>query len=224
MPIVGITTDLTRASGRPVASAGLAYAEAVTRAGGTAVLLPPLPEEASRHLELCEALVLTGGGDARLEAFGAATHPKASLMDPQRQEYELRLLALVDSRPDLPVLGVCLGMQLMSLHAGGMLDQHLPETLATHGAHWDCTHAIAPEAGSPLLTAGPVHSRHRQAVADPGGLRVLARSEDGLIEAVADPARLFYLGVQWHPERTEHEPLGLRLFRLLVEAGAKRPR
>jgi putative glutamine amidotransferase len=65
---------------------------------------------------------------------------------------------------------------------------------------------------------GVVMSKHRQAVEDPGAMLVLAKSEDGVIEAVADPHRVFYLGVQWHPERTVSEAVGMGLFRKLLAA------
>lgn len=136
-------------------------------------------------------------------------------VSPSRQEYETILLrTLSTQRPDAPVLGVCLGMQMMSLAAGGRLNQHLPDTHPTHADHWDRDHAIVPTTHA--LPPGIVHSRHRQAISDPGSLSILATSPDGLIEAVGDPSRPFYLGVQWHPERTADHALGSELFRRLI--------
>jgi putative glutamine amidotransferase len=207
-PIIGITTDL--ADGRH--QAGVGYAHAVRRAGGVPVLLPPVPGCAAAHLDLCDGLVLTGGDDPIMERFGCATHRKAKPVHPDRQAYELDLLDLV--KTDVPVLGVCLGMQLMCLHAGGRIDQHLPDTLATHADHWDArAHGVSGSLGS-----GTVHSHHRQAVIDPGRLDVDARAHDGVIEAVRDSDRRFYVGVQWHPERTADPALGAALFEQLVAA------
>jgi len=201
----------------------------VAAAGGVAVLLPAVVGLAEEHARLCDAFVLTGGGDPRTEEFGAATHPRAEPVHPERQAYEVALLrVLARERRGAPVLGVCLGMQMMALQAGGRLDQHLPETLATADRHAGGLHAVVPVAGTdgPVrLARGEVASRHRQAVADPGALRTIAVSEDGVIEAVADPTRAFYVGVQWHPERTADPVLGRGVFEALVraavEAGAR---
>jgi putative glutamine amidotransferase len=117
----------------------------------------------------------------------------------------------------MPVLGVCLGMQLMGLHAGGALDQHLPDSLPSAAMHWDeGSHEIECELGT-----GIVYSHHRQALTDAGALQVIARARDGVIEAVQRADRGsgragMYLGVQWHPERTENESLGVDLFARLV--------
>ena len=221
-PVVGVTCDV--ADGR--ARAKLGYAESIAGAGGVPVLLPPAPDEASApalaraHAALCDAFVLTGGDDPIMEAFGEPTHPGATPVDPRRQASELALIdALRAHEPAKPVLGVCLGMQYMALVAGGALDQCLPETLDSHAEHWDGrVHAVLPEPGTDALPGGAVHSHHRQAVRDAGRLRVVARAPDGVVEAVDDPARPFWLGVQWHPERSEDGALGVGLFRRLVEA------
>jgi putative glutamine amidotransferase len=143
-------------------------------------------------------------------------------MHAQRQEFEIALLAELQRRPAAPVLGVCLGMQLMALHAGGKLNQHMPDDTPTAEQHRnDAVHDIrlAPGAAAhSLIAPGPVTSHHRQAVRDPGKLRIVARAPDGVIEAIDDPARPFYLGVQWHPERTAFEPLGKSIFLRLIQA------
>ena len=231
-PLIGITTDLSPhpRSGRPTCSAALAYADHVARAGGVPCFLPPIPELIEYHVASLDGFVLTGGDDARTEEFGQATHPKASPMHPQRQAFEVGLLrALEASRPEAPVLGICLGMQLLSLVSGGVLDQHLPETLATHLNHYGRDHEIVPtsRAMPPSLPSslrtigecrGVVASHHRQAVRDAGRLEVLAVSHDGVIEAVVDPQRPFCLGVQWHPERSASPTLGLGVFQAFVQA------
>lgn len=202
-------------SDRPRHTVTTAYAQAVARAGGTPIILPPIAEHARAHLALCDAFVLTGGDDPVTEPFGAPTHRAALRVDPARQSYETLLLRLLaDERPSAPVLGVCLGMQMMSLVAGGALNQHLPDTHASHADHWDRDHEIIPSGDA--MQRGIVHSRHRQAVRDPGALAVLATSPDGLIEAVGDSSRPFYLGVQWHPERTVDHALGDALFARLL--------
>jgi len=216
--LVGITTDVIERDGLARAQVALAYADAVTRAGGEPVLLPPIEEHVPRQVRLCDAFVLTGGGDPRTEPFGEPTHPAATPLHPRRQPYEVGLLRAIDAHaPHKPVLGICLGMQLMALVAGGRLHQHLPEILEGD-THWETTHPIEPASDVPALAAGQVRSRHRQAVAEPGILRVCARAADGLIEAIDDPRRPFYLGVQWHPERTPDQALGPALFDALLAA------
>ena len=219
-PLIGITTDVVEAAeGRLKVDCSLAYATCVEQAGGVPIMLPPIPSQLADHVRLCDGFILTGGDDPRMEPFGVPTHPKAKVIHPKRQEYELALLdALKGERPQTPVLGVCLGMQLMALHAGGKLNQYLPETLARHALHKNAEHRIIPERGAGFIGSGVVWSNHRQAVDDPGPLRVMARSEDKLIEAVSDPSRPWYVGVQWHPERTQDEVLGRRVFSSLTDA------
>lgn len=240
-PIVGITPDVQVHDGRERGVCMLAYIDAVTRAGGAPILFAPSVETAAEQLAVCDAIILTGGDDPRTEAYGQPTHPKATPLHPRRQAFETRLLELLAARPR-PTLGVCLGMQMMALHAGGRLDQHMPDTRADASRHWGAEHEVVPvepvagQGRSALLPGsnrqanrnishtslsiphGRVHSKHRQAVDDPGRLIVLARSDDGIIEAIADAELPFYLGVQWHPERTAHDSLGVNLFRQLIEA------
>lgn len=236
-PLVGITASLDDRDLR----VRRAYTLAVERAGGTPLLLVPptaalddaaLAAGAQRFVALCDAIVFTGGDDPATERYGEPTHPAAKRVHPDRQRFEEALLGALDADEKArakPVLGICLGMQMMALHAGGSLHQHLPESCATAAEHMDDRrHAIepAPEAGgtrpaAAILGPGEVTSWHHQAVRAPGRLRVVARAPDGVIEAVDDPARPFYLGVQWHPERTPDPRLGDGLFRGLVHAATR---
>ena len=221
--LIGITTDVVDPGAhKPLkADCSLAYADAIAAAGAIPILLPPIPAMVASHLGICDGFVFSGGDDPRMEAFGVPTHPAAKPIHPRRQEYEFALLDLLrDRRPGVPVLGVCLGMQMMSLHADGSLDQHLPDTLPTAQQHRG-EHAIAPEASGALhLRPGSVWSNHHQAMASPGRLSTIARSPDGVIEAVSDPRRPFYCGVQWHPERTRDPHLGQAIFIQLIDAAA----
>lgn len=227
-PIIALTTDLVEAdpAGVPLKSRVQlreAYVRAVHEAGGVPVLLPPVIEAVRDHVRLAHAFVFVGGDDLRCEAFGKRTHPKAQCVHATRQAYETALLeALQRERPAAPVLGVCLGMQLMAMHAGGDMDQYLPESLATADRHReDRLHPIEPvhaRAERYGVVPGSVASSHKQAVTDPGRLCVLAKSDDGLIEAVADVDRMYYVGVQWHPERTPNQALGVRIFERLIRA------
>lgn len=225
-PTIAISTDLEPhpTTGALQAKASLAYASAIRLAGGVPVFLPPLTDLVPTFVRTFDAFLFSGGDDPRMEPFGRPTHPNATPMHEQRQAFETALLReLQRVRPDAPVLGVCLGMQLMALVAGGDLDQHLPDTLPTHADHKGADHPVRPGVASPfrgISFSGVAHSRHRQAVQDPGALRVLARAHDGVVEAIADPARRFYLGVQWHPERTVDPALGRSIFDALVRAAS----
>lgn len=216
-PLVAITTDLIDRNDRPTAICTTAYAHRVHEAGGLPVLLPPIPDLAERAPERFDAFVFTGGDDPVTEPFGVPTHPRADRLRPERQALEVQLLrALKARRPDTPVLGVCLGMQLMALVDGATLDQYLPETTPSAARHWDADHPIHPTPAGVWLSPGNVHSRHKQAVADPGALTIAATSDDDLIEAIEDPRRRYYKGVQWHPERTDESALGADLFAQLI--------
>jgi len=232
-PLIGITTNRLQVPGKsPCHQLAEAYSDAVTRAGGLAVLLPAAPETVADCVDRVDALVLTGGDDPDTTAFGQPLHPRARLIDPMRQAFETQLLRIIDTRLErgerVPaVLGVCLGMQMMALVAGGHLAQYMPEShphhhhLHTgdqgHGLTWDDW----PE--NPLSPAvdEQVVSSHRQCVADPGKLRVVAWGPGDVIEAVADPRARFSLGVQWHPERGGNGGLSAGLWTHLVRAAGK---
>ncbi|MBN8644199.1 MAG: gamma-glutamyl-gamma-aminobutyrate hydrolase family protein [Planctomycetes bacterium] len=229
-PVIGVTCSLDEKD----AKVRRAYIDAVTRCGGAAVLLPAPSDEshadaaARACLSAIDAVLFTGGDDPATERYGVPTHPAATVVSPARQRFEEALLAALDTRRNVPVLGICLGMQMMALHAGGALDQNLPESLDTALEHQkDHRHEVRPEPGASGVLrlperGAPVASWHHQGVKHAGGLRVVARAHDGLIEGVDDPARPFYLGVQWHPERTgEAEPAGDAVIRGLVEAARR---
>lgn len=221
-PLIGITCDLCDSENGPRVFTYRTYIRAVESAGGLPVALSPTGGNAVALLERLDAIVFSGGDDPRTEPFGVPTHPAAVPVHPDRQRFELALLQALLDRPLFPVLGICLGMQMMTLHAGGRLDQHMPETRPDWERHWKADHAIQPTAPwQALIPSGVVHSRHRQAVIDSGGLEVAARADDGVIEAVVDPSRAFTLGVQWHPERTDPPGLGRQLFERLVNEARK---
>lgn len=226
-PLVGISCDMDSQR----VSLSRAYIAAVSAAGGIPILLCPVPgpgdpvvETARRHADLCDAFILSGGDDPATEDYGVPTHPKANRVHPDRQRYEEGLLEiLADEHPDKPVLGICLGMQMMALLAGGTLNQHMPDDTVSAADHADgAVHEIRSIGDNSLALEGKVTSRHHQAVRDAGKLEVVAEAHDGIIEAIEDPERRFYLGVQWHPERTTLDVLGAALFRALVESCAKK--
>lgn len=227
-PMVGITTDVVAHPNGERVFTYRPYVEAVVRAGGVPVLLPPVAEVVGgvgAYVDRLDAFVLTGGDDPCTEHFGEPTHAKVTRVHEDRQAFETGLLEeLARVRPEVPVLGVCLGMQMMALVAGGRLEQYMPETCATHEVHWGQEHAVEPmgdagiAGGKGMVLRGVVHSKHKQGVAEAGRLVVIARAPDGVAEAVCDPARRFYVGVQWHPERTGDTAVGQGVFEALVNA------
>ncbi len=206
-PCIGITVDYHEKRHR----VAVAYSEAVQRAGGIPVLLPSLAGLESHFLNICDGFIFSGGDDPTMEHWGIATHPCATPVSIERQTFELSLLTLLQSHREVPVLGVCLGMQWMALLAGGTLNQDLEEPHATN--HKESDHLVTGSIGE-----GMVHSHHHQAMNSVGSLKVVAVAEDGVIEAVQDPNHHWYFGVQWHPERTDDPQLGQGLFTKLLQA------
>ena len=215
-PLIGLSADFVDNYARLRRT----YLDMVEAAGGIPVILPPKAALREEMLDRVDGVIMTGGDDIDVSRFGIALHPKAECMPAERQDAEFALLRALDQRPEVPVLGICLGMQLMGVHRGATLIQHLPDVISDGERHRnDAIHAVEAERGSPLR-AGLVRSWHHQAITDVKGLDVIARSDDGVVEGVIDPTRRFYVGVQWHPERTEAEETGLGVVRSLVQAAS----
>ena len=212
-PLIGITADLVGDYARNRRT----YIDMVADAGGVPVLLPTIAALREEMLDRVDGVIITGGDDIDVSKFGIPLHPKAECMHPERQEAEFALLRALDARPDKAVLGICLGMQLMGVHRGNPLIQHLGDVLPNADRHRNAAiHPVEAERGS-LLKSGAVRSWHHQAISEAKGFDIIARSDDGVIEGIADPTRRFYLGVQWHPERTEAPETGLGVVQTLVE-------
>jgi putative glutamine amidotransferase len=194
------------------------YIEAIQRAGGMAVMIPPdggLEHEPDEILDLLDGLILAGGNDIDPAHYGADRHPETHHLVPERDRSELALATRAVER-DIPVLGICRGMQLINVVFGGTLTQHLPDELGheehrrTPGDFDGCDHEVRLAAGSLAARAAgeELHgskSHHHQGIATVGdGLVVTGRSTiDDLPEAIEAPGRRFVLGVQWHPEADE---------------------
>lgn len=234
-PLIGITVDRfqNEQAEHSRYQTGPFIARAVAAAGGVPVLMAVDPALAGHYAEACRGFVFTGGLDPDTTAFGEPMHPKARKMDPVRQAFETALLDEINKHPGagVPVLGVCLGMQMMALHAGGKLNQYMPDTLADAQRHKsNQSHPIKITVEDCVIRPDdadghePICSSHQQAVSDPGKLRVIAVADDGTIEAIDGKpvhGERFYLGVQWHPERGGDGPLNLGLFRQLISAAAR---
>lgn len=229
-PLIGLTAHAEPASwglwrDRPATLLPQAYLHHVDAAGGLPVVVPPLSiaaaSDAAAVLARLDGLLIIGGPDIDPARYGAAPDPRTGPVRPERDAGELALLAAALDR-DLPVLGICRGMELLTVGAGGRLHQHLPDVVghdrhapepATYGRH---PVRIAPDTllGRVLGDRAEVASYHHQGVAEPGTLTVSAWAPDGVVEGVESPGHRFVLGVLWHPELDEDG----RLFEALVRA------
>ena len=222
-PLIGLSTYREQARwGVWDQSADLlptSYADSVDRAGGVPVLLPPIdPTTAVAAMSRLDGLVVTGGADVDPGRYGAEPHRLTVTWRTDRDAWELALLDAADAL-GLPVLGICRGMQVMAVRAGGSLEQDLPDVVgheehAPGGNSFGWT-SIATREGSRVRTFVGDHVQvschHHQSVVTHPGFEATARAADGTIEAIEDPERPFWLGVQWHPESGEDHGLFLGL-------------
>ena len=234
-PVIGICTAWERARWSvwddEAALLPRSYIEAVQRAGGLVVMLPPDPgltERPADVLDLIDGLMLVGGADIDPDVYEADRHAETVDTVPDRDRFEIALVRGALER-DLPVLGICRGMQLINVARGGTIRQHLPEEFGHHehrrtpGTFDDADHDVRLAEGSlAARCAGElVHatkSHHHQGVGRVGdGLEVTGWAMmDDLPEALEAPDRRYALGVQWHPEADQASPL----IASLVEAAA----
>jgi len=234
-PLIGLTTYRERAQwgvwDQPADLLPVMYADAIVRAGGVPVLLPPATgdaDAAAAAVARLDGLVVCGGADVDPGRYGEEPHPRTSSWRPDRDAWELALLVSA-AAANLPTLGVCRGMQVMAVAAGGTLDQHTPE-LVGHEQHSpggdvfgeiEVSAAESSVLGSILGAATTVHCHHHQSVRSHPGYDAVAHAADGTLEAMEAPGDRFCLAVQWHPEMGRDQ----RLFDALVTAAAPgRPR
>ncbi len=226
-PVIGICTVLEKARWSvwelDAALLPMNYVLAVQRAGGLALMLAPdeqLVEDPEEVLSRLDGLILAGGADIDPSSYGEPRDPHTVETVPERDRFEIALARAAIER-DLPLLGICRGMQLINVACGGTLIQHLPDRFG-HGEH---RRVVGSFEGSDLevnLVEGslaqeaagqPVHttkSHHHQGVDCLGaGLVVSGTSvfEDALAEAIELPGKRFVLGVQWHPEADPESPV-----------------
>jgi gamma-glutamyl-gamma-aminobutyrate hydrolase PuuD len=230
-PLVGVTSYVEQARfgawDVPAALVPYSYVEAVERAGGRALVVPPSDDGVEETLDALDGLVLSGGSDLDPSLYGAQAHPETRDTRPERDRAELALLRGALAR-DLPVLAVCRGSQVLNVALGGTIVQHLPEAVGheshreVRGQFSELSVRIEPQSklGEVAGTAADAKSHHHQGYGELGeGLHPVAWADDGTIEALEDPQRRFAVGVLWHPEAGEDA----RLFDALVaEARAYR--
>ncbi|SMF23700.1 gamma-glutamyl-gamma-aminobutyrate hydrolase family protein [Streptomyces sp. Amel2xC10] len=225
-PLIGVSTYLeagTRWGVWELEAALLpaGYPRLVQRSGGLAAMLPPdAPEHAAATVARLDGLVVAGGPDVEPVHYGAERDPRTGPPARERDAWEL---ALIDAAlaADMPLLGVCRGMQLLNVALGGTLTQHVDGHVETVGVFGH--HPVKPVPGTLYAEAVPeesdVPTYHHQAVDRLGsGLLASAHAADGTVEAIERPAAGWVLGVQWHPEMGRD----LRVMQALVRAAAAR--
>ena len=229
-PIIGIGSDVQSPAGeRERAFTYLTYVESLRKAGAIPLLIPPQPENAADLISGLDGLVLAGGDDCDPEAYGAERHHTVvETMDPRRQNNDLGLAKLAREK-GIPTLGICLGLQVMNVAAGGTLVQDIDSAMQTEIRHASepedrNRHDVIVEKGTRLGEILRQHelnvnSSHHQAIGKVGdGLRVTAHAPDGIVEGLEDPKHPFYVGVQWHPEDMTGEDSASTLFGAFIEA------
>lgn len=199
------------------------YTRSVEAAGGSVVLLPTQGDGAEDVVGRLDGLIIAGGADVDPARYGHPRSPNTVQIRRDRDSWEMALLDAAADR-GLPTLGICRGMQLMAVRAGGTLEQHVPDAVG-HDEHspggsaygWISITTVDGSTVRSLVGDDiQVSCHHHQSVLSHPGYEVTARAADGTVEAFEDPERPFWLGVQWHPESGDDHGLFLGL----VEAAA----
>ena len=239
-PVIGIPcqADFRVGSKQPVYGNNCTYVHAVESAGGLPILIPMLNDlsELQELLPRLDGILFSGGIDLQPSLYGAQPHPAEDEPDRRLDELELAIASWV-LEEDLPVLGICRGMQMINVLLGGTLYQDIPSQRPGALNHCrrdlprnELTHTITIEAGSRMERIFgkrqiSVNSLHHQAIRDLGkGVRISGWADDGLAELMEMPEKRFVLGVQGHPEELYGEVSDFaRLFRAFVRVCANLP-
>ena len=227
-PVIGITTSVTAGKDgqreEEKFSVNRLYVDCLVAAGAAPILITmETPPESVA--EIVDGLLIPGGDDIDAKHFGQQNHPEISLEDPDRYPCEVAILDSLQAQ--VPVFGICYGCQALNVYRGGDLLQHIldrvPDT--THAGGTLQTYAVEPDSRlAAVLEATKVQGKsyHHQANDSPGdGLRVVARTPDGIVEAIEDTGEKWFFGVQWHPERTPEDAATVRMFKSFVEQAQK---
>jgi len=180
----------------------LAYTRAIIQSGGIPLILTYDETAIPAYLNIIHGLMLSGGGDIHADFYSQSLHEKADYVFPERDIFELALVRAAIPR-NIPILGICRGMQLLNVAMGGDMIQHI-EGHSQSEPRPQATHSI--EAWGKLAkiletTTADVNSIHHQALGRVAqGLEINAKSPDGIIEAVVAPEHPYLIAVQWHPE------------------------
>lgn len=215
-PIIGINLDV-KDGPPPEASVQTTYVDSVVKSGGIPVLIPPMPEsDLNDVLEKLNGIIFVGGRDYNPERYNQKLDEATVLINERRDQFDFQFIDKVMQNKSCPVLGICLGAQLLNVYLGGNLHQDIPkvypESQIEHASPdgWENgfkEHSVKINAGSKLADIFKkeeiiVSTSHHQSIEKVGeGLEVVSLAPDGVIEAVEMKDRRFVIGVQWHPER-----------------------
>ncbi|WP_238360834.1 gamma-glutamyl-gamma-aminobutyrate hydrolase family protein [Iningainema tapete] len=227
-PLIGITTSGQQLTGN--FSLPAVYANAIRQAGGRPILLPPGESDPRFILELVDGVILSGGGDIDPIIYNGFPHPTIYNIDTERDAFELALGQLLLAT-DIPVLGICRGLEVLVVADGGNLIPHIPDEFGNAIAHrsdqsHSTEHTVQIIPNSLLANLVGVRemtvvSWHHQAVRTvPKRWRIVAQATDGVIEALENECHPWMLGVQWHPELSINDPAQQGIFRGFVAAAA----
>lgn len=205
-PLIGITSVYSTNNKSGTTWVDFAYVKAVTETGGAPLVLPTISEDQilQQFVDQLDGLVLVGGDDIPPSAYGQQPHETVKIMPSQRYNFERNLISLWWTSGK-PLLGICLGAQFTNVVQGGSLIQDIPSQVGTTVKHRGYHNVkIEPKSSLARILGSDqayVYSNHHQAVKDLGrDLKIIARSEDGVAEAMERTDGKFGLFVQWHPE------------------------
>lgn len=218
-PLIGVNVDIKPGTAEKPSECSLQapYIEAIQQSGGLPILIPPMPDsDLSVIVKKLNGVVFVGGPDYFPQRYGEEPDENTKMVDGLRDEFDFRFFNRVLEHSQMPTLGICLGSQLFNVALGGSLIQHIPKQFPHSNVEHSSTdgwingfnkHLVTLEEGSKLWQIYQkaeinVTTSHHQAVKDVGDkLKVVARAEDGVVEAIELDDRRFLIGVQWHPER-----------------------
>lgn len=238
-PVIGINCDVQGEKPRKININNL-YIEAIEKAGGIPLLLPPMSaENLAQIMPQLDGVMMIGGDDYPPELYGAKPHASVSIMEKSRSDFDMALVKNVIEDKSLPFMGICAGSQALNIGAGGTLIQdipsHNPKSEVMHASKdgWQKgfnSHIVELAADGKLAKILEHKSvteptSHHQCVDKLGkGLKVIASTADGVIEGIEMPDHDFVVGVQFHPERAyeRNEKLFAEFIKRAAEHRAKR--
>jgi putative glutamine amidotransferase len=220
-PIIGISMNYMRLGKHHQFHIRAKYIDALYNNGSFPLLIPCLNDRVylEAYLDMVGALIIIGGNDYPPELYGQEPHPNIELCHSRRVESDYLLLEIALEKK-IPILGICAGMQLLNIYFGGKLIQYIDERDAHEGEKYHTVHILGGHWLRQIFDKKDilVNSNHHQSI-DPKylgkGLAVVAKTDDGMIEAVEYDTPQMVLGIQWHPERILDPEVSIPIFQFM---------